>query len=405
MEANHLQAKTLTKENFVLGKGSTLSSLVLFSSGFLLLILGYAIGLWREGESRHFLFAYLTSFCYFVSISLGAMFFVCIQHLSRASWSVAVRRLAEMLSLLFPLLFVLFAPILFNLPLIYEWLDTEMLLNDPVLASKAQYLNLPFFTGRVIVYFLIWIVSSLYLFGGSVKQDASGDVAITIGFQRLSAPIMILFGLSLTFFTFDLIMSLDPYWYSTILGVYFFSGSAVGIFAFLIVLSVILQSRGYLQAIKIDHYHNLGKFLFGFIIFWAYIGFSQYMLIWYANIPEETEFFLKRQSGEWAIFSLFLLLGHFVFPFLGLISRFAKRRKPILFFFAFWMLLMHYVDIYWLVMPEFSARPIIGLMEISTFLGIGAIYLAGFLFLAGRYSMIPLKDPRLADSLSFADLT
>ncbi len=405
------QVKTATQSALRSGEGSLgrsgkIASIITFSSGIILLMVAFAIHPILEGGLRRFLFAYLTAFSYILSLSLGALFFVSIQHITRASWSVVVRRIAEFLAGLFPWLSILFIPILIGIPIIYEWTNTELLAHDQILQGKQAYLNIPFFVARGVVYFTVWIFSSLWFLRGSLKQDKTGEPGVTIAFQRASAPILILFGLTLTFFTFDFIMSLDPHWYSTILGVYYFAGSSVGIFALLVIILAFLQAKGYTKdAIRTDHFHNLGKFLFGFIVFWAYIGFSQFMLIWYANIPEEASWYVKRTSGEWVGVSMVILVGHFVIPFLGLISRFAKRRLPILAFWAFWMLLMRYVDIYWLIMPELGevfATP--GVMELITLVGLFALYVSGFLMLASRYPLVPLKDPRLADSLSFADL-
>jgi hypothetical protein len=214
----------------------------------------------------------------------------------------------------------------------------------------------------------------------------------------------VLYGVTVTLASFDFVMSLDPHWYSTIFGVYIFSGAMVAILATLVVLAVALERRrGPLAGmVNPEHYHDLGKLLFGFVVFWAYIAFSQYMLIWYANIPEETMWFLKRQTGDWAAVSLILLFGHFVVPFLLLVSRMIKRRPMALAVTGLYVALMCWVDMYWLVVPEFSpgvAR--FGLLDVLVFLAMGGVYSVAMLLWLRRNSVIAEKDPRLEESLVF----
>ncbi|MBN2328840.1 MAG: quinol:cytochrome C oxidoreductase [Candidatus Omnitrophica bacterium] len=359
--------------------------------------------LYSAGGLDHFYHSYLTSFCYFLSLSLGALFFVMLQHLTRAAWSVAVRRIAEIVAASVPLFAILFIPILFGLTTLYHWTDGEAAAHDPLLQSKSPYLNSAFFLVRCVFYFACWWILSRYLFARSLQQDKSGDPSLTLKMEKVSAPGMILFALTLTFAAFDWLMSLDAHWYSTIYGVYYFAGSAVGFLALLTILCFLLQRSGRLtNVITIEHYHDLGKLLFAFIFFWAYIAFSQYLLIWYANIPEETAWYLKRQEGPWLWISLLLLFGHFIIPFLGLLSRYPKRRKTILAGWAAWMLIMHWIDLYWLVMPEFSRGRIpFHVIDLGCLLGIGGLFLATIAYIARGRSLAPLRDPRLGDSLTF----
>ena len=379
---------------------------VLLFTGLAFLVLSLILSTLGEGSIKNFLSSYLVSFCYFLSIALGALFFVMLQFITRASWSVVIRRIAEFISATFPFLLVMFLPILLGLPTLYKWADAGIVAQDALLQAKSIYLNMPFFVFRVIFYLLIFSLVSVYFLRNSLVQDSTGNSNITVSLQRVSAPGLIVFGLTLTFLSFDLIMSLEPHWYSTIFGVYFFAGSAIAIFAFLIVLSLFLQCFGKMKnLISIDHYHDLGKFLFGFLVFWAYLGFSQYMLIWYANIPEETAWYIKRQSPEWISLSILIVIGHFIIPFFGLLSRFVKRRKPLLGFWAVYMLLMHYLDLYWLIMPELrSGTGSIALIDVLTLTGFFAIFVSFLVFLAGARPLIPIQDPRLSDSLKFVEV-
>jgi hypothetical protein len=286
---------------------------------------------------------------------------------------------------------------------LYHWTDAAAVEHDPLLAKKVGFLNPTFFMIRLVFYFLVWGVMATFLHRTSLAQDASGDPRLTLRMERLSAPGMVLFALSLNFAAFDLLMSLDPHWFSTIFGVYYFAASVVGFFAIMPKIVYLLQSRGILSnAITVEHYHDIGKLMFAFVVFWAYIAFSQYMLIWYGNVPEETEWFLKRQTGEWTTVSLMLIFGHFVLPFLLLVSRMIKRRPLPLAITGGFVAAMCWMDIYWLVIPEFSpgvAR--FGLLDIFCLVGMSGIWSSALLLRLGRHSVIAEKDPRLEESLAF----
>ena len=356
------------------------------------------------GGTDRFFQAYLVNFAYFLSVALGALFFVVLQHLTRAGWSVVMRRLAEAIAQSLQLMALLFLPILlFAMPVLYPWARLETVLHDHLIQAKTPYLNVTFFTVRWLIYFAVWIALAGYFYNRSLRQDATGEKQITIKMQRVAAPGMALFAATLTFASFDMLMSLDPHWFSTIFGVYYFAGSTLAIFAVLALAVVLLQRSGRLdRSVTVEHFHDLGKFLFGFTIFWAYIAFSQYMLIWVADVPEETGWFLRRQTGGWITVSLLLLIGHFFVPFLVLITRDAKRRKAPLVTMAVWILAMHWVDIFWLAGPEFAAPGTValGLSELGTFVGLGALFVAFTSFKLRRCTLVPVRDPRLDESLA-----
>ncbi len=344
--------------------------------------------------------AYLVNFCFFLSLALGGLFFVIVHHLTRAGWSTGLRRIAEALGGNVLMLAVFSVPILFGMDSLYHWTHPG---DDELLLDKAPYLNIPFFIIRLVVYFTAWILISQFFFRNSVAQDARGDIHLTHRMQKFSPLCMILFGVTLTFAAFDLIMSLDPHWYSTIFGVYYFAGSTGAFFAVIIGALVFLQGRGLLtEAITDEHYHDLGKFMFAFIVFWAYIAYSQYMLIWYGNIPEETLWYQHRTQGPWETVSLFLLFGHFVGPFLFIMSRKMKRRRGTLLSAAIWMIFMHWVDLFWLVKPGEGVLDLsFTLTDITCFLGLGGIFAAETARRLRRCSLIPERDPRLGESLAF----
>ena len=356
-----------------------------------------------EGGMDYLLETYLVSYAFFLSLSLGALFFVMLQHVTRAGWSVVVRRIAEAIAANVWLMALLAIPILLGMEHLYHWAHPGAADHDPLIAGKAGFLNVQFFMIRVAVYFGIWIVLAWFFNRTSRAQDGNPDPALTRRMEVLSAPGIVLFALSLNFAAFDLLMSLDPHWFSTIYGVYYFSSSVLLFFAVMPKILVWLQMQGLLKrAVTVEHYHDIGKFMFAFTVFWAYIAFSQYMLIWYGNIPEETEWFLKRQTGGWTAISLTLLFGHFVLPFLMLISRHVKRRPRLLAVIGVYVAAMCWIDMYWLVIPEFSpgvAR--FGLLDVAVYLAVGGLYSTLLVWRLGRASLVPEGDPRLNESLAF----
>jgi hypothetical protein len=304
-------------------------------------------------------------------------------------------------------LIILFLPILLPVLLgnssLYVWADASVVAADPLLQGKAAYLNGEFFAVRAVFYFLVWGLSARFFLRKSLEQDISGDPQLTQQMERFSPVALLLFALTVTFAAFDWLMSLQPAWFSTIFGLYYFSGAAIGSTAVIILLAMFLQAGGRITTeITTEHYHDLGKLLLTFVVFWGYIAFSQYMLIWYANIPEETVWYLVRQTGGWVWVGLVLLFGQLLIPFFGLLSREAKRRKLSLGFWAAWLAVVHWIDIYWLVMPSQGlAEPSFCVIDLGCLLGIGSLYFAGLLCMTGRCPLVPLRDPRLEESLNF----
>ena len=298
---------------------------------------------------------------------------------------------------------------------------------DSVLAGKSAWLDTNFFFVRAAIYFAIWIGLASYFRGQSIKQDESGDPAISLRLARVAAPGLLLFALSTTFAAFDWIMSLDPHWFSTIFGITYFSGGVMAFFAFTILLTRWLGSKGYLTgAMTTEHFHDLGKFLFAFMVFWTYTNFSQYMLIWYANLPEETVWYAHRQHGGWAIVGTLLIVGHFLFPFAFLMSRHVKRHPLGLAFGAIFLLVIHCIDMQYLILPnmdhgdhaapageaahggfahEFGAYlHTISWADFGCYVGLLAL-LGGFVLMnVRRTNLVPVRDPRLAESLKFQNI-
>ncbi len=392
------------EDNIQIGdEAKSLGKLALGVGGVSLLA---AIGLGGGPMGEQFQASFLVAFMYVLAIALGVLWFVTIQHLTNAKWSVVVRRVAEIIAACQPVIVGLFLlvllPMLTGHSHLYEWLDPVKTAENHAIAHKAGYLNLKFFLIRSAVYFGFWWVLSSYFLKESIAQDSSGKHEINKKLQAVSAPAMILFALTLTFCAIDLIMSVDPEFFSTIFGVYYFAGAVSSAYSFLALALMWLQGKGrLLTSVNREHYHDLGKMMFAFVIFWSYIAFSQYMLIWYGDMPEETHWFKARFAGDWAIVSWTLLVCHFAIPFFGLMSRHVKRNRKTLAFWAVWLLVIEYVDIYWLVMPSIHADLEPSLVDLLAWVGATGVFLGYVALSTAGKNLVPTKDPRLSDSLAF----
>ncbi|MGV3485269.1 MAG: hypothetical protein ACO1RT_12690 [Planctomycetaceae bacterium] len=386
--------------------------------GVVLLVAGVLLGIAAGPSTRFTMSAYLTAFVYCLTISLGCLFFVLIQHLCRAGWSVVVRRVAEMMMIAIPALGIMFLPILFTIWMgdgtVYKWDDpnfaAEKGVFEEVWTEKTRFLNAEWFTVRAIIYIAVWSALAIYYFRLSRRQDETGEVTLTERMQARSGPAVMLFALSLSFAAFDWLMSLAPMWFSTMFGVYVFAGSVLAAHCAIAVVTYLLQSRGALRdEVTIEHYHDLGKLINGFTLFWVYIAFSQFMLIWYGNIPEETEWIYDRQLGVWGVLGVVLVVLHWMVPFLGLMSRHIRRNPKLVFAWALYLLVMHFIDIYWIIMPE-AASAMGGVMGVITSLlltaGMIGLYAGGVLWYtrANNVKVLAVRDPRLPESLAFENI-
>ncbi|MBC8042799.1 MAG: hypothetical protein IAF08_05065 [Rhizobacter sp.] len=370
-------------------------------------IVGCAAGFYVD--RTHFFHAYLVAFVFWVTLGLGGLFFTMLHHLVGADWSVVVRRISECLMITLPLMAILFIPIALGMHELYHWSHAGVADHDVLLKAKAPWLNTGWFFIRAGIYFSIWSVLAWMLYNASIKQDLSYDESRAQTMQRISAPGMLVFALSITFASYDWLMSLDPHWYSTIFGVYVFAGSFLAVLSFLAVIALSLRTQGVLaDTIRLGHYADLGKLIFGFTVFWAYIAFSQYFLIWYGNIPEETIWYQHRWDGSWKYVSLFLAAGHFLVPFVVLITREAKRNLFVLRAAAIWVLFMHWIDLYWLVLPnmphaEGAAGVHFSWIDAAAMLAVGGVF---FWFFWQRFTanaIVPVSDPRLEVSIRYTN--
>ncbi len=353
-------------------------------------------------DKKQFFFSWLVAFWFFVTVAVGGMFYTILHHLVRAGWSTTYRRLAETFGVNTLLMAVFFIPVLVGMGDLYHWSHPEVVAADPILQWKAPYLNTGFFIGRAVVFFGLWIVISHFFRRHSLKQDETGDTALTHK-MRFWAPLStIAFALTLTFAGIDWIKSLDPHWFSTIFGVCMFAGTMVAIYASLALFGLWLTGKGQLtNTITIGQQHDTGKMMFGFLIFWTYVSFSQYFLIWFGNIPEETVWYVHRLQGGWGRIGVLLLLGHFFIPFFFLLSRHMKRNRTTLAIGASWMLFVHYMDIYYYVMPVHHHHLHFSWMDLTAFIGIGGVFLAVCFKRFQKDAIVAHKDPHLLVSMGY----
>jgi hypothetical protein len=419
--------------------------------------LGIAAYGFKQDPDR-FAFSYLFGFFVSLSLALGSLFFVMLQFLTKAGWSVTVRRVAELLMRPMPVFAFLAIPLVISIGHLFPWMGakhhgaeankdasaehagassalTSQLAEERGIAArepaalrdlpvpsprrmdraeekaearivdhKRFFLNRRFFLGRLIAYLAVWSWLVHRYFTWSTQQDKTKALENTAAAQRFAPAGLILFAFTLTFFAFDWLLSLDATWYSTIFGVYVFAQCALFNMAMLILVSLLLRRSGLLgDAVNVEHYHDMGKLLFGWIVFWSYIAFVQFFLTWYSNIPDEVMWFHKRwhdNDGTWKGVSFALVALHFFIPFWFLMSRNIKRRLPLLAAGALCMVVMHVTEVYWIVMPNYGPMAP-NLVDLGCLVGVFGIYMAAVLHGMEEHILVPAGDPRLARALEF----
>ena len=344
---------------------------------------------------------------FLLSLTLSGGFFASLQFISGASWSVVIRRIPEMTVSLLPYVGVLFLILFLGIGELYEWSHEEVVDKDHVLQQKKAFLNIPFFIGRIILYFVIWYILGNTLKKNSLKQDQTKDPALRSKLTKIGAGYIIAFAYFFSLASIDLVMSLEPHWYSTMFPIYTFASLAYSGVAGLIILASTIKKHGGLEGVTGEHFHDLGKFLFMFTVFWAYIALSQFLLIWYANLPEET-IYLERRFGmrlnepSWSIFTILFWIGHFAVPFFVLLSREIKRDHTKLVKIAWFCLFMGFVNTVWMVYGGLHIHGFpFSWMEAGLFLGSVGIFGSLFFHHFSKVNQIPIGDPRLQESLKF----
>jgi hypothetical protein len=347
--------------------------------------------------------SYLVAFAFVATAGLAAFFFVMVQFLSGSAWSVTSRRIMENIMITVPACALLFLPIAFGLHHIYPWTNPALVQSDALVRGKSGFLSDNFFIARTYGYFLLWSIWIFAIYRQSVKQDQRRSIRQMTIASRWSGTGLFLVVAVGTLAAWDWLMSVEPTWYSTIFGLYYLADGAVLFFSLVILISLGFRKAGILdKEINIEHYHDLGKWLFAMTCFYTYIAFSQYLLIWYANIPDETQFYRHRSVGTWLVISLSLPFIRFFIPFFTLLSRPAKRNLTILTVMSIWSVVVVYLDMYWVIMPVFyPTGPQLHWLDLAT-LGV-TVSIAGLVFWSRfrKHALVPVGDLRLEQSLHF----
>lgn len=344
----------------------------------------------------------LLSNYYLLGLGLSAAMFIAFLYVSNAGWATAIRCVPEAMTSVLPVSAVVMIALLFGAHTLYEWTHESVVAHDRILQSKSGWLNLPFFAVRTILYLALWLSLTFAMVKASRKQDSDGSVTHTLVNRKWAAAFIVVFSVSFTLASFDWIMSLQPHWFSTIFAIYNFTGMFVNGLATMTIVVILLRRWGPLAKIVSEsHLHDLGKLIFAFSTFWMYIWFSQYMLIWYANIPEEARFFTVRMQGGWLGFSIVNVVFNWVIPFLALLPIWTKKNEGFLFRICIILMVGHWIDLFWMVMPPFmKSNPIVFAWELAPMTAaIAGFFLLTFKALA-KHSLLPTKDPYLMESLA-----
>jgi hypothetical protein len=363
--------------------------------GLLLAGAGFAM----SGLDR-FYQAYLIAYTFWMGIALGSMALLMVQHLTGGAWGVVIRRPLEAAASTIPVMAVLFLPIIAGMHDLYEWTHPEAL-ADPVIQEKAAYLNTPFWLVRQGIYFLLWITISQLLLKWSKEQDQTGDPGLADKLQYLSGGGLVIYTLTVTFAIVDWLMSVNPHWFSTMWGPLFMVGQGLPSLAFTIVVLVMLaQSAPMDRVVNTSHLHDLGKLLFAFLMLWAYLMFSQFLIVYSANLAEEIPHYLVRMQGGWQYVGLVVILLHFVVPYALLLSRDVKRDTRRIRVIAAWLVVMRIVDHYWQIAPEFHDVMNVSLLDVAMPILFGGIFITLYAMRLSGQSLLPTNDPGLEKALT-----
>ena len=345
--------------------------------------------------------SYLWAYLFVLGLSLGPLAWLMLQYLTGGAWGLIIRRPCEAALRTMPLVTLMFVPILIGIPNLYDWAHAAKVAADPVLQHKHAYLNLPFFLIRAAVYFGGWLLLSWHYTRCSDLEDRKGHAAVHGRMSSLAGPGLIFWGFSVTFMSIDWLLSVNPKWFSTMYGLLFIADQGLTGMAFLITVMVLLSMRRPMSELLTPrHLHDLGKFLLAMVMVWAYFSFSQFLIIWAGNLPEEIPWYLSRINGGWGFLALALVVGHFALPFALLLSRDLKRNFKLLASIAVFILFMRLVDLYWVVAPEFRKQSFgVSWMDFTLPLGLIGIWLAYFLLQLEKRPLLPINNPHLEEAL------
>jgi hypothetical protein len=348
--------------------------------------------------------SYLTGYLYWIAPTLGCLGWTMIYHLTAASWGVPARRIWESAGRTMPLMAILVIPVLLGMQTLFPWARPEAV-DDALIQAKAAYLNEPFFMARVVFYMVLWSAIAFLLSRWSLQQDAEGPQPAIRKLRFLSGGGLVLMALSVTFFSVDFVMSLDPHWFSTIFGFLFAAADLLSAMAFTVLAVRFLEKSDELKKlVSADTYHDYGNLLLGFIMLWTYMNLSQFLIIWSGNTQEEAPWYLERMSDGWLVISQALIIFHFALPLLFLLTRWTKRVPHRLVFVAVWILVMRFVDLYWLTQPSLAHGGGVHLhwMDLAAWVGVGGLWVGVFAMHLKDKPLLATNDPRLAEVLEVA---
>jgi hypothetical protein len=365
-------------------------------------IIAVAIGFFMVERSQ-FLQSYLIAYMFWIGISLGSLSLLMVQYLSGGAWGLVARRVFEAATRTLPLMALMFIPIAINLPVLYKWARPEAA-NDPIIQTKAAYLDPEFFFIRAAIYFVIWMGLAFTLSKWSKNQDETAPQPpgpADRKFRVLAGPGMVLHVLAITFMSVDWVMSLDPHFYSTIFGVLILGGQGLSTLAFtILVLQGLSNSKPISEVVDAERFHDFGKLMLAFVMLWAYFNVSQLLIIWSANLPEEIPWYIERLRGHWAPWAVVVLVGHFVLPFILLLSRDLKRHGRVLSRVAILVLVMRIVDFVWTIGPIFRHEYTLHWMDFAMVVAFAAPWLFLFYRNLGSRSLVPANDPYFKEAVA-----
>ena len=345
--------------------------------------------------------SYLWAYLYIVGLSVGSLAWLMLQYITGGNWGMVIRRPCEAAARTLPLVALMFLPILIGIPNLYDWSHAAKVAADPDLQHKHLYLNVPFFLGRAALYLGGWTLIGWLFSKWGKQEDTEGHNAVHGKFAKLAPPGLIFWALSVTFMSIDWVMSVNPKWFSTMFGLLFMASHGLTSMAFLIALMVFLSKRKPMSdVLTARHLHDLGKFLLALVMVWAYFSFSQFLIIWAGNLPEEIPWYMTRLNGGWEYVALLLVFGHFALPFALLLSRDLKRNFKLLAGIAVFILCMRLVDLYWLVAPDFRKASFgLSWMDFAAPMGLIGLWLAFFLWQLEKRPLMPINNPNLEEAL------
>jgi hypothetical protein len=347
--------------------------------------------------------SYLMSFLLVLGLTLGSLGLMMLQHLTSGHWGIIIRRPLESATRTLPLIAIFFLPIaLFGMKYLYAaWLDPEALQKEPLSHFQQGYLTARWFLIRAVIYFAVWLALMFIFNIWSKQQDTNqGDRALRRRLKMLAGPGIILYVFAMSFAAIDWVMSISPHWASTIYGFIFVGGQLISSMSFMIAVVVLLaRTEPFAGILQPRHLHDLGKLLLAFVMLWAYFDFSQLLIIWSGNLPEEISFYRTRLYGEWGFIAVVVLIFHFLVPFLLLLSQDLKRNAKVLPKVAMWLILMRLVDLFWMTRPEFTSSAVPTWLDIVLPIGLGGLWLGFFAFNLKQCPLLPLGDPKLEEAI------